>query len=295
MQLRVVTDQPWDRPGRCPRRPVRRASRPSTARSARSIGAPAASSRPFTRSASCGQRASPRRRLAAAGAVEAARVLRRRRRRPGRPRPRDGRPLRGGRQRRLSAGVTSGPRGLADRRPLAGVLGDAAKRSGARRPRHRRGQLRPGDDLPRDTSSGAPPVLDELIVVAPGAGRAGPRPRPPSAAGSSARAPTSPGRLANRSSNDVSPEVLADEATAIAERHGLWIDVIGPEQAHRARHGHVHGGRPRQRQPAADDRPALRRGGREGRARAATWRSSARASASTRAASASSRPTGWKR
>ena len=27
------------------------------------------------------------------------------------------------------------------------------------------------------------------------------------------------------------PEVLADEARAIAERNGLWIDVIEPEQA----------------------------------------------------------------
>ena len=37
--------------------------------------------------------------------------------------------------------------------------------------------------------------------------------------------------LSNRASNDVSPAVLADEARAIAEKHGLWIDVIGPEQA----------------------------------------------------------------
>jgi leucyl aminopeptidase len=37
--------------------------------------------------------------------------------------------------------------------------------------------------------------------------------------------------LSNRASNDVSPAVLADEAIAIAEKHGLWIDVIGPEQA----------------------------------------------------------------
>ena len=37
--------------------------------------------------------------------------------------------------------------------------------------------------------------------------------------------------LSNRASNDVSPEVLADEARAIAEQHGLWIDVIEPEQA----------------------------------------------------------------
>ena len=37
--------------------------------------------------------------------------------------------------------------------------------------------------------------------------------------------------LANRSSNDVSPEVLAEEAYTLAKQHGLWIDVIGPEKA----------------------------------------------------------------
>ena len=37
--------------------------------------------------------------------------------------------------------------------------------------------------------------------------------------------------LSNRAANDVSPEVLAEEARAIAEQHGLWIDVIEPERA----------------------------------------------------------------
>ena len=37
--------------------------------------------------------------------------------------------------------------------------------------------------------------------------------------------------LSNRASNDVSPEVLADEARSIAEEHGLWIDVIEPDRA----------------------------------------------------------------
>ena len=37
--------------------------------------------------------------------------------------------------------------------------------------------------------------------------------------------------LSNRASNDVSPEVLADEARAVAEENGLWIDVIEPERA----------------------------------------------------------------
>ena len=37
--------------------------------------------------------------------------------------------------------------------------------------------------------------------------------------------------LANRSANDVTPEVLAEEAWSLSEKHGLWIDVIGPDKA----------------------------------------------------------------
>ncbi len=82
----------------------------------------------------------------------------------------------------------------------------------------------------RDDVKGAPPVLDELILVS-GAG---------DAAGLTAAAErgvvvgegTNLARtLANRSANDLSPELLAEEAWTLAERHGLWIDVIGPERA----------------------------------------------------------------
>jgi leucyl aminopeptidase len=38
-------------------------------------------------------------------------------------------------------------------------------------------------------------------------------------------------RLSQRSANDVSPEVLADEATDLARQHGLQVDILGPEQA----------------------------------------------------------------
>lgn len=76
----------------------------------------------------------------------------------------------------------------------------------------------------------APPTLDELILVVPG-GNA-----------SAIQAAAERGQiigeganvardLSNRAANDVSPEVLADEARAIAERHGLSIDVIGPDRA----------------------------------------------------------------
>ncbi|MEA2536090.1 MAG: leucyl aminopeptidase [Chloroflexota bacterium] len=76
----------------------------------------------------------------------------------------------------------------------------------------------------------APPVLEELIVVAPGGDASGlaaaaERGRIVGEGANTART------LANRASNDVSPEVLADEAAAIAKRNGLWIDVIEPERA----------------------------------------------------------------
>jgi leucyl aminopeptidase len=77
----------------------------------------------------------------------------------------------------------------------------------------------------------APPVIDELVLVAPG----GADTTALSAAadrgvimGEGANLTRS---LANRSANDVSPEVLADEAWSLAKKHGLWIDVIGPDKA----------------------------------------------------------------
>lgn len=82
----------------------------------------------------------------------------------------------------------------------------------------------------RDAVDGAPPLLDELILIAPGSDaaaltRAAERGIIMAEGANVAR------NLANRAANDVSPAVLADEARAIAERHGLWIDVIEPERA----------------------------------------------------------------
>jgi leucyl aminopeptidase len=76
----------------------------------------------------------------------------------------------------------------------------------------------------------APPVLDELLLIASDGDaarlqRAGDRGRIIGEGANIART------LANRSSNDVSPEVLADEAASLAKQHGLWIDVIEPDQA----------------------------------------------------------------
>ena len=83
----------------------------------------------------------------------------------------------------------------------------------------------------RENVKTAPPVLDELILVAPPGSDA------PALTASADRGQiigegsNIARNLSNRASNDVSPEVLAEEAWAIAEKHGLWIDVIGPEQA----------------------------------------------------------------
>ncbi len=82
----------------------------------------------------------------------------------------------------------------------------------------------------RDDYKNVPPALDELILVAPGADvaavkRAAERGAVIGEGANVAR------RLANRAANDVTPEVLAGEARSIAERYGLHIDVIEPTRA----------------------------------------------------------------
>jgi leucyl aminopeptidase len=84
--------------------------------------------------------------------------------------------------------------------------------------------------LYRDDIEGAPPELDELILVAPGEDaaaltRAAERGVVIGEGTNWARA------ISNRSANDVTPVVLAGEARALAEQHGLFIDVIEPERA----------------------------------------------------------------
>jgi leucyl aminopeptidase len=81
----------------------------------------------------------------------------------------------------------------------------------------------------RADTDAAPPALDELVLIAAGdagaVGRGADRGRIIGEGANMAR------RLSNRSANDVSPQVLADEARAIAEAHGLWIDVIDEKRA----------------------------------------------------------------
>jgi leucyl aminopeptidase len=82
----------------------------------------------------------------------------------------------------------------------------------------------------REDTEAAPPALDELLLVTAAA--------PTQATGAGAERGRIMGeganmarRLANRSANDVTPQVLADEAAAIAAEHGLWIDVLDEKRA----------------------------------------------------------------
>jgi leucyl aminopeptidase len=75
-----------------------------------------------------------------------------------------------------------------------------------------------------------PPVLDELVLIVTSGDQAA-----LAAAAERGRiigeGSNQTRRLAQRSANDVSPEVLADEATTIARELGLQVEVLGPEQA----------------------------------------------------------------
>ena len=82
----------------------------------------------------------------------------------------------------------------------------------------------------RDGYADGPPALDELILVAPGE-EAGDLKKAAERGVIMGEGANIARTLANRSSNDVSPEVLAEEAYTLAKEHGLWIDVIGPEKA----------------------------------------------------------------
>jgi leucyl aminopeptidase len=82
----------------------------------------------------------------------------------------------------------------------------------------------------RDNVESLPPVLDLLtIVVAEGdaaqLGAAAERGRIIGEGTNKTR------RLAQRAANDVSPEVLADEASDVAKAHGLDLTIMGPEEA----------------------------------------------------------------
>ncbi len=82
----------------------------------------------------------------------------------------------------------------------------------------------------REDTEAAPPAIDELVLIASGGdasslAKAAERGRIMGEGANIAR------RFANRSANDITPQVLADEASALATTHGLWIDVIDERRA----------------------------------------------------------------
>lgn len=86
-----------------------------------------------------------------------------------------------------------------------------------------------------DNTDAAPPALDELLLVTADAAAAAGAAAAIAAAAERGRiigeGSNIARRLANRAANDVSPQVLADEARALAETYGLSIDVIDEVRA----------------------------------------------------------------
>ncbi len=76
-----------------------------------------------------------------------------------------------------------------------------------------------------------PPVLDELILVILGTAGTAAATRAAERGAVIGEGTNLTRRLANRSANDVSPQVLADEARALAATHGLWVDVLDEKRA----------------------------------------------------------------
>ena len=82
----------------------------------------------------------------------------------------------------------------------------------------------------REDSDAAPPVLDELVLIVPGGdaaalAKAAERGRIMGEGANVAR------RLSNRAANDITPQVLADEASEIAAANGLSIDILDEKRA----------------------------------------------------------------
>jgi leucyl aminopeptidase len=81
-----------------------------------------------------------------------------------------------------------------------------------------------------DAVKTAPPILDELILIAPDADASVVQKAAERGViiGEGANHAKS---LSNRSANDITPEVLAQEARDLAKKHDLFIDVIEPDRA----------------------------------------------------------------
>ncbi len=76
-----------------------------------------------------------------------------------------------------------------------------------------------------------PPVLGELILMMPGTAGTAAATRAAERGAVIGEGTNLTRRLANRSANDVSPQVLADEARALAAAHALRVDVLDEKRA----------------------------------------------------------------
>jgi leucyl aminopeptidase len=113
--------------------------------------------------------------------------------------------------------------------PLAGVDGGAAGAAEL----VARGVVEGGFEpkaIYREDTEAAPPALDELLLVS-AEGDAGALEKAAERGRIMGEGANIARRLANRSANDINPQVLADEASAIASANGLWIDVIDEKRA----------------------------------------------------------------
>jgi leucyl aminopeptidase len=82
----------------------------------------------------------------------------------------------------------------------------------------------------RDSTEALPPALDELTIVVATEDTA-PLTAAAQRGGTIGEGTNEARRLAQRAANDVSPEVLADEASTVAKAHGLHVGILGPEEA----------------------------------------------------------------
>ena len=294
VQSRVVTDQPWDVATDVLVIPIVERTRPSRGRSTSWTGAAGGELRAL---AAFGELKAKRFATSLAASRRAAGAVACWPSAPATPARLDREAI--VRDRGLGGAPTRRP----DRRAPGGLAGAAGRCARARPARSSPNSSRAASSRARTTRRRS---TARRWSRAAGARRADPRGRarrgrrgrrwpPPSAASIIGEGANMARTLSNRAANDVSPEVLADEARAIAEATRPVDRRHRAGAGDRARHGHVHRGRAGQRQPAPDDRPALGRGRASATRSTATSRSSARASASTRAGSASSRPTGWTR
>ncbi|MEA2623044.1 MAG: leucyl aminopeptidase [Chloroflexota bacterium] len=83
----------------------------------------------------------------------------------------------------------------------------------------------------RESVESLPPDLDELILIVPEGSDAAAVRRSAQRGAIIGEGANRARRLSQRSSNDITPEVLADEATTIAREYGLKAKILGPDKA----------------------------------------------------------------